>query len=432
MTTEELERIIEAQAENQNLDFKADIAWNAQDLVKDFIAMANVRDGGTIVIGVEEKEGAFNGTGVIEANLKSFKIDHMKDQLSSYTDPAVEFRMMFPTDLKGNKYVVIKIQPFKEIPIISRSSIPKKLIGNTIYYRNTNKKVESGPISNSNDLRDIIEAAAIKLMQRRTAAGFSALPEPGSKNMELQKVLNNEISDLPSEGILAKIKKRGYWEIRFSPTEIGKIENLKTCLEIVDRSKTRLNWDFPHVPANNTDKEWVLPMESCYQAVSDLGARKEFWRIYQSEQFYMCRGLVEDWYEEDGRRKSLAESYPTGTTLTIYGSLIFFITEVFEFLARLGQNGLYKQGVTVTLTLNKAKNRELRIDASGRTPFMYNRITGAETISVQEIYDIESVIADGTALGNILILQIMDKFSYNPSAEGILQAQHQWLKGTFE
>lgn len=435
MTTQELEQLIEVQTETQNLDFKADMPWSPQDMAKDFIAMANVRDGGTIVIGVNEVDESFLGTGVSAVNVKTYSTDIMRDKLGRYMDPLPDFRVFTPLDLQGRKYVVIKISPFKDVPVISKTDIQGKLKGQTIYYRNTNKRVESAPVANSNDLRDIIEAAAVKMMQIRRAAGFTLAEFEQVKNKKIEPAIIKESAEpvvVPDDGLLAIIKKRGYWEINLTPIVPPTPRPLKQGLEIVERSRTRLNWDFPHVPPNNNQQEWVRPGNTYYQAESDLGARKEVWQIYQSEQFIMYRSLVEDWYAEDSFRSSIALEYPVGKFLTLYTSLTLLITELVEFISRLGQNGFYEHGVKIDLTLHHTKNRQLKIDASGRLPFMYERITLADTITVGGEYTIDDLISDGINIGNRFILEVLSRFDYQPSPDTIKTVQQDWLKGTFQ
>src|SRR2546430_16078262 len=111
MTINQLEQIIEGQAESPNLDFKTDMAWHDQSFAKDFLAMSNMRDGGTIVIGVEEKAGIFTPVGVPTANEKTYKIDIMRRQLATFCDPSQEFRVDFPKDATGRTFVVIQIAP---------------------------------------------------------------------------------------------------------------------------------------------------------------------------------------------------------------------------------------------------------------------------------------------------------------------------------
>lgn len=452
MTTIELEQYLEGLNETQNLDYKTAIPWNAKSMAKDFIAMANVRDGGAIVIGVTENKGIFTRTGVDDSIAGTYKVDIMRDQLASYMDPSVDFTVHFPIDQDERKYVFIKIQPFKEVPVISRCNIPDELIRNTIYYRNTNKRVESAPVSNSNDLRDIIETSAVRMMQRRKVAGFTvALPEtywdsnrtvtsdePPQDLTGAQSVNHSPLIrytdlqiEVPEDGVLSTIRSLGYWEVKFIPAIDGQISTLKECLDIVERARTRLNWDFPHIPHNNNDQERLLPGDKCYQAESDMGARKEVWQFYQTEHFIMYRSLIEDWYAGDPFRGSIAEQYPPGEFLNLYSSLTLLITEVIEFLSRLCQAGLYETGVRLSMTLHNVKNRKLKIDASGRMPFIHERKTLASEINVGGDYSPQEIITNGLDIGNGYIMKILDAFGFNPPNDTFLKIQQDWLNGSF-
>lgn len=422
MTTLELEQLIEGQAESPNLDFKQDCIWDAKKMAKDFIAMSNLKAGGYIVVGVREDGSNFIGEGVSEDNIESYKVDIMRDQMFKYADPAVDIRVDYPTDSKGNKYVVIKVLSFKEIPVLSKTDIQGELIANMLYYRNTNRRVESAPVSNAHDLRDIIELAAVKLMQRRKNYGFNV------ESQEFQ-ILDQEISKLPESGILNKIKSRGFWEIRFQPLQLGNLQKLSDCMEVIEKSQVRLNWSFPWIPRRNDENERLHPSDSCYEAESEWGARKEFWRMYQSEQFIMYSALTEDWYEEDSFRKNLVDEYPPGKFVTLYTSIVHLITQCISFAERLAGQGLYKNGLKITMTLNKMRCRQLNLDASGRYPFIESKITMATQIKLDEEFSIEQLTQDSTSISNKYILKTTEYFRFHPSADGILKEQIEFLKG---
>ena len=84
MTTDDLEKLLEAGVETPQVDFKESCPWNPKIFVKDILAMANTQDGGKIVIGViEKKTGVFERQGTKEADRVTYKLDIMRDQLTA-------------------------------------------------------------------------------------------------------------------------------------------------------------------------------------------------------------------------------------------------------------------------------------------------------------------------------------------------------------
>ncbi|MFA6270718.1 MAG: ATP-binding protein [Candidatus Paceibacterota bacterium] len=172
--TDILENFLEGAVETPQIDFKASCPWESGSFAKDFLAMSNTIDGGRIIIGVtEEEDGSFVREGITSEDKRTFKIDTMKDQLAKYADPFVEFSISFPKDSRGLEYCVIRIEPFKEVPVICKiPDTTRGLYAGGIYYRNRNKRVESALVSNSYDMRDIIERAMLKMRHKAKLIGY--------------------------------------------------------------------------------------------------------------------------------------------------------------------------------------------------------------------------------------------------------------------
>jgi predicted HTH transcriptional regulator len=172
MDTDELESILEGQAETPSVEFKGACSWDVGRLAKDILALSNVQDGGVIIIGVEDD--TFKRQGVDAAQMQSFKIEVMRDQMAAFADPHVNFTVEF-SDIGGKAYVLIRVRTFEEIPVICRKDSKDTQAGR-IYYRNKNRRVESAPVSNSYDMRDIVEVATVRMMQRKQRFGYIVTP----------------------------------------------------------------------------------------------------------------------------------------------------------------------------------------------------------------------------------------------------------------
>jgi predicted HTH transcriptional regulator len=170
MTTEELERLLEGQEETQRHDFKEAIPWRAKSFVKDLLAMANVQDGGYIIVGVED--GTWRRQGITQEMEESYNIEIMRDQMAVYADPHVEFSREIVPDRESLRFAVIRVRQFDEIPVICRKDGEDVREG-VLYYRSTNRRIESAPVRNSYDMRTIIEVATIRMMQRKRSLGFT-------------------------------------------------------------------------------------------------------------------------------------------------------------------------------------------------------------------------------------------------------------------
>lgn len=169
--------MLRGSTETPTIEIKAAGPWSAPLLAKDILAMSNVRDGGHIIIGLED--GTFERQGLTPEQRATYDINRMRDQMAKFADPKVVFVVEFPKDVAGKEYAVIRVLPFDEVPVICAVDAADLLKGR-LYYRNTNGKVESAPVSNAHDMRDIITTAAQRLMRRLSAAGFTVTTEPDS------------------------------------------------------------------------------------------------------------------------------------------------------------------------------------------------------------------------------------------------------------
>lgn len=190
MELRDFETLITASGESQSLDYKGPCTWS-KSLIKDILAMANVQDGGYLVFGFED--GSFARLGMTDEQIASFEEERIKDQVSQYADPYVEFSVFNDiVDANGKKFVVIHIDEFAEVPVICKKATTG-IIKGAMYYRTKTSRPASEPISNAYELRDIMDRSAVKIMAKRRSQGYIPAEEP---NNEITHYYEEELGGL--------------------------------------------------------------------------------------------------------------------------------------------------------------------------------------------------------------------------------------------
>lgn len=159
--------------EERYLEYKRSMVWTGVDttkvkIAKAMMAMANLRNGGVIVVGMREvARGVWEPEAMTPEQVSSFTQDDVAQWVNDYATPAVQFGIEVLT-LNGNQFVIIQVQEFDASPVICRKqkiSGGETLEAGAIYYR-SNRKIESAPISSDEDLRELIGLAVDKGISR--------------------------------------------------------------------------------------------------------------------------------------------------------------------------------------------------------------------------------------------------------------------------
>jgi predicted HTH transcriptional regulator len=188
MDLPEFESLVEGAEESQSLDFKGPCTWDVTHLAKDILALSNVQDGGYIVVGFEDR--TFRRVGVSNELAETFVQETMQDQMAQFADPFVTFAVYnHIVDADGLRFVIIRVSEFSEVPVVCRAD-SRDVNQGRIYYRSRRRRPESEPVSNSFDMRDILDRAAIKLMAKRKAQGYAV------ETVAQQKSYDDELGGL--------------------------------------------------------------------------------------------------------------------------------------------------------------------------------------------------------------------------------------------
>ena len=172
LSDELVQQLLAARAESRNLDIKKGFEWSDKTeetlgIVKDIMGCSNTQDGGTIIIGLDNT--TFDFSSVSGNWWNSFDITKVMDVVNKYCQPPVNVSITVKPSIEHNgrngPLVILQISEFDIAPIICvRSGITsgQRVIFNPaqIFIRTNRGATE--PISNPDDLRDLIHRATIK------------------------------------------------------------------------------------------------------------------------------------------------------------------------------------------------------------------------------------------------------------------------------
>ena len=160
--TRELLDLIEHGIEERNLEYKGPFPWTDKELIgklcKSIMAMSNLRDGGAIIIGVEEEpKGTWTPVGLSATDVMTFNQDDIADFVNGYASPSARFSTRI-VKREEKPYVVIEVQRFAEVPIVCRKSGPAGLRPGAMYTRSF-KKIETVEVGSEEEMRESLEMA---------------------------------------------------------------------------------------------------------------------------------------------------------------------------------------------------------------------------------------------------------------------------------
>lgn len=131
--------------------------------------MANRRDGGRVILGVEDGDPA-NSVGASQAQAESWTtFDDVADQISKYADPMVEFSSS-QVQLDGKRFVVIDVDEFREVPVLCKREYQANggsviLRKGACYVRSSSGKIETREVGDSDEMRVLVDLATEKRLR---------------------------------------------------------------------------------------------------------------------------------------------------------------------------------------------------------------------------------------------------------------------------
>src|SRR5947208_13272834 len=97
MTDQEFAELLALGYERRGVEFKGPGPRSSKQLfakvVRATLGMANRRDGGLVVVGIDDSGGVLDPIGLTAAVLETWKYDDVANSLAEYADPSMGFDM---------------------------------------------------------------------------------------------------------------------------------------------------------------------------------------------------------------------------------------------------------------------------------------------------------------------------------------------------
>lgn len=168
MTEEEFAEIIARGREQSSVEFKSAGFRTDKHLfakvTRATLGMANRRDGGLVIVGIEEGDVGLELKGLTHHELATWRHDDIADGFASYADPSIEFdteQIIY----QSKTFIVITVDEFSEVPVLCKRGYNKDrelILRNGACYIRPRRKPETIEVSTYADMRDLIDLATDK------------------------------------------------------------------------------------------------------------------------------------------------------------------------------------------------------------------------------------------------------------------------------
>jgi predicted HTH transcriptional regulator len=165
-------------------------------LVRAVLGMANRRDGGLVVIGVEETAQGLDRKGLTDSDLVTWKFDDVATGISEFADPSIEFELTV-RPLNDKKFVLLEVSEFEDIPVICKRDFDQILRRGALYVRSRRKPETTESLSQA-EMRDLLDIATEKRLRRFLAtANRVGLPVPSQTAVTDEAAFLQELAGFP-------------------------------------------------------------------------------------------------------------------------------------------------------------------------------------------------------------------------------------------
>jgi hypothetical protein len=168
-TTDEVESALRTGYEGRGFELKglgkSDNKHFLAKVARAALSMGNLRDGGHVVIGINDANPQEMLPGLSEKEMASWlAYDDVSGRLAVYCDPPLNFDVARVELSTGASVVVLRVHEFVDIPHLCARDYPDVLRTGALYVR-SRKKPETAEVGSSVEMREVLDLAAEKRLR---------------------------------------------------------------------------------------------------------------------------------------------------------------------------------------------------------------------------------------------------------------------------
>lgn len=327
--------------EERNLEYKQSLNWDTPEtkakLTKSVLAMANLRDGGSIIIGVGRRpDDSYVAEGMNKIDFDSFVQDHVAAHINEYADPYVEVTLTKHKLAGKLLFCILEVTEFAELPVVCKKDGFKLRRGAT--YTRARRINETVEVPTQVEMREILDLAIEKGVRsfHTQVARLNFQPPAQQQNDEV--LYFDERKRVKETDILKSIWNEPHWHIWVFPKPFmtSRFRDQSQCKEFINRSAVRSLplGDYPYVNLafeDDPDGHWIA-------GEADMAHHLERWTLFRSGQFIHNRTLSKQVKREIGNCVHFLD-------------IIRVVSQVFEFTARMAYEGILSPTAVVVVEL---------------------------------------------------------------------------------
>lgn len=428
MTEDELRSIL-TRRETRNIEYKSAGTFADDFRVEIGVtigAMANTPDGGTILVGIRERDGTRVIEGVTPDQRKSFDPTRVSAYLRNHFDPAPPIEVSDVVGPDGQMIVVIAVPQFRDVPIVSKAVLQKNSEKNPtaregdVLIRTLD--CQSRRIQSADEMRELLgralTARSERLLEDIRAVVTGLPPRPARPEPEARLVAELPTWPTLKQELETSFPSLAKWEFLILPEPLSDPMSPQQTLNTIRGCKVSLRgWDFPDSSENR-----IRHHDGYLSSAIDADIMHERFALSRRGAFAFSRVL---WTE--AIEKSPAFNHPAPPERSIdFLAVLYDSTEFLRFALNLAES-LGWETVWLRCRLFRILGRSISTFAPGRGFFGQRFVAANDEVTREGVFGVSRLKAGWKELAIDWTRDILTVFQWLSPDLGMLRQDQERL-----